>query len=490
MKPVAIDRPNKKTLVMTGWRIFAETIKSTLHGSFARSPIFDVRPSPTPVYCLTTAGNRIVGIDFGTTNSSVAYADEQGVSLVRFPAASGRSASSRSLLYLQQQTGPATAQKVSVWTGGTAVAAYLSAYDSGESVRGRLVQSLKSYLSARDLTSTEIFGRPHRFEDLVSRMLLDLRQRASEELGFEVTRALVGRPVVFVGAETEADNDFAVGRLHGAFLQAGFTDVSFAMEPVAAAYAYTGNLHAEETVLIGDFGGGTTDFALLRVGPAVQQRGSRQVIASTGVGLAGDSFDARIVRRLVSPALGSESSARSVGKVLPALPAWVYARLERWHTLSFLRTHSVREMLRTTEKRALEPEKIAALRAVVEQDLGYQMHSAVQRLKAELTANEVATFRFETDVVTLKAEVSRAEFEGWIEPDLDRMRQALDDLLRKSGTDAATVDRVFLTGGTSLVPAVRRLFTERFGEGRVTSGDAFTSVAYGLALMANAKGSR
>ncbi len=426
-----------------------------------------------------------VGIDFGTTNSSVALAHGGSVTLVPFPSVAGSSLSSRSLLYLQQRT-TGTAKKVSVWTGGTAVAEYLAAYDSGEGVPGRLVQSLKSYLSARDLTGTEIFGRPYRFEDLVSRMLQDLRVRASEALGFEVKRALVGRPVVFVGADTEADNNFAVDRLHGAFLQAGFDEVSFAMEPVAAAYAYASTLEREETVLIGDFGGGTTDFALLRVGRTAE---ARQVLASTGVGLAGDAFDARIVRRLVSPALGSDSMAQSLGKVLPALPAWVYARLERWHTLSFLRTHSVREMLRTTEKRALEPDKIAALRAVVEQDLGYQLHRSVQRLKAELSTAQAAKFRLDTDAVTLHADVSRAEFEAWIAPDLDRMRHALDDLLAKSQVAADAVDRVFLTGGTSLVPAVRALFTDRFGAERVTSGEAFTSVAYGLALMANEKDS-
>ena len=291
----------------------------------------------------------------------------------------------------------------------------------------------------------------------------------------------------FVGAETEAENDFAVERLRRAFLDAGFAEVSFVLEPVAAAAAYESSIARDETVLIGDFGGGTTDFSLLRVGPSFTKRQQR-VLASTGVGLAGDAFDARIVRRLVSPALGSESQARELGKVLPALPAWVYARLERWHTLSFLRTHAVRELLRTTELRALEPEKIRALRSLVENDLGYHLHSAVQRLKMQLSAKEEAVFRFETDTFVLEQQVSRSEFETWIEPDLLRMEAAVDELLKQADMAAARVDRVFLTGGTSLVPAVRGIFSSRFGEGRVTSGDAFTSVAYGLALMAEAAG--
>ncbi len=422
-----------------------------------------------------------VGIDFGTTNSSVGLLRGDAVELVRFR---DGSVSSRSMLYLQRQ-GKAAAAKVSVWTGAEAIAQYLETDQFDEAVQGRLVQSLKSYLAARDLTGTEIFGRQYRFEDLVSRMLKDLRRAASAQFGFEVTRAVVGRPVNFVGAESEAENDFAVKRLRGALTEAGFTDVEFALEPVAAAAAYARGVTRAETVLIGDFGGGTTDFAVLRVGPLDGQGVQTQsVLASTGVGLAGDAFDARIVRRLVSPALGSDSMAREVDKVLPALPAWVYARLERWHTLSFLRTHAVRELLRTTELRALEREKIRALRAVVENDLGYRLHRAVQRLKVALSGAEEAVFRFDAEAFVLEETVRREEFEGWIEPELRRMEGAVDAVLLQAGVDAGAVDRVFLTGGTSLVPAVRRIFTARFGEERVTTGEAFTSVAYGLAVLA------
>ena len=190
------------------------------------------------------------------------------------------------------------------------------------------------------------------------------------------------------------------------------------------------------------------------------------------------------MRRLISPALGSESLARSLDKVLPALPAWIYSNLERWHTLSFLRTHAVRDMLRAAEKRALEPGKIAALRAVVDHDLGYRLHGAVQRLKIDLSTKEEAEFVLDAELVHLRAPVRRVDFEGWIAPELARMEASLDQLLQGAGVAATAVDRVFLTGGSSLVPAVQRVFTQRFGADRVQSGDAFTSVAHGLTLMA------
>jgi len=428
--------------------------------------------------------SHAVGIDFGTTNSSIALATANGaVRMVEFAAFGGLTTSSRSVLYAQQRQ-VASRRQVSVWTGPSALEQYLAADSFESEVRGRFIQSLKSHMSARTLTGTEIFGRQYKFEDLVASILRDLRRRAGESLGFEVTRATVGRPVVFVGAETEADNEFAEERLRRSFLQAGFTDVEFAMEPVAAAYAYEATIDRDELVLIGDFGGGTTDFSLLRVGPSARKSGHHEVLGNSGVGIAGDAFDARIVRRLISPALGSESMARSLNKVLPALPAWVYANLERWHTLSFLRTRAVMEMLRTTQKRALEPEKIEALTAVVEHDLGFRLHQAVQRLKMDLSTREAAEFVLDAEMLHLRVPVERAMFEEWIQPEVTRMEASLEELLLQTGVEPMQVDRVFLTGGTSLVPAVRRVFTERFGEERVTSGDAFTSVAHGLALMA------
>lgn len=399
--------------------------------------------------------------------------------MVHFAAAAGPTPSSRSLLYLQRaMTQPG--KPVHVWTGPPAIEHYLATDAFDDATQGRLMQSLKSYLASRDLLGTEVFGRQYAFEDLVARLLRDLRLRASEALGFEVKHALSGRPVVFVGSEGEADNAFAEQRLRVAYERAGFESVAFAMEPVAAAYAYQAQSGAAELVLTGDFGGGTTDFSLLRLHPGQPP----EVLGSTGVGLAGDAFDARLVRRLISPALGSETEVRSLGKRLPALPAWIFVNLERWHTLSFLRTREVGAMLRAAERNALEPEKIGALRAVVEHDLGYRLHQAVQRVKVELSQQTEAEFVLQAEAVELRTPVTRAAFESWIAPELGRMEASLESLLATTGVRADAVQRVFLTGGTSLVPAVRRVFTSRFGEASVVSGEAFTSVAHGLALMA------
>jgi hypothetical chaperone protein len=422
------------------------------------------------------------GIDFGTTNSSMALVTgDSQVQLASFPSRAAETLSSRSVLYLERTKKIGSAQRTHAWTGAGAIERYLEAEE-----KGRLIQSLKSYLSSRTLTGTEVFGRRYTLEELISRMLSDLREHAERQFAKPLRHAMVGRPVRFVGAETDEDDAFAVSRLREAFTIAGFESVDFEMEPVAAAYAYESTLDHDELILIGDFGGGTSDFSLLQVGPGVRKRGrsARDLLGNSGVGLAGDAFDARIVRKLVSPALGSESHARSLNKILPAVPAWIYANLERWHYLSFLRTRNVMEILRSARVRALEPEKIEALINLIEEDLGYQLHQAVQRVKFELSHSTSAEFHFRDGSMNLRISVSRSDFEAWIEEELGSIERCIDSLMKTAGVAPHEVDCVFLTGGSSFVPAVRQIFATRFGEDRIRTGNEFTSVAHGLALRA------
>ncbi len=421
-----------------------------------------------------------IGIDFGTTNSSVALARNGAIELTRFPRRAGETESFRSVLYMER-TRQNGALRIGSWTGPAAIEHYLDA-----DKKGRLVQSLKSYLSSSNLTGTEILGRHFAFDDLISRILRDLREQAQQQFKTEIKSAVVGRPVRFVGAETEADEAFAVSRLRKAFELAGFENIDLCIEPEAAAYAYESTLDHDELVLIGDFGGGTSDFSLIRVGPGIRKRGRQpsDLLGNSGLGLAGDAFDARIVRKLVSPALGAGTLLHPASKMLPAVPAWIYANLERWHYLSFLRTRNVTEILKRSRAAAIEPDKIEALITLIDEDLGFQLHQAVQRLKYELSSQETAEFRFIDGTLELRQPVTRAEFESWIADDLAALENCIDSLFTTTNISMKQVDRVFLTGGTSFVPAVRAIFERRFRADRVRSGNEFTSVARGLALRA------
>ena len=421
-----------------------------------------------------------IGIDFGTTNSSIAFAScSDEVQLAKFPYLGSLTDAYRSLLYLQQvKEGGANTLKS--WTGPEGIEHYLSA-----DVKGRLIQSLKSFLSSRTLHSTEVFGRRYTVEDLIARILRDLREKAEHQFGIKIKSAVVGRPVHFVGAENQEDDSYAEGRLRSAFESAGYESVEFEMEPVAAAHFYESTLDHDELIVIGDFGGGTSDFSLVHVGPTVRRRGRvpSDIVGNAGVGIAGDSFDAKIIRHLVSPALGAGSQLRSLGKIL-TVPNWVYIRLERWHHLSLLRGRDVLNMLKGVHAQSLEPEKIGALIHFIKEDLGFHLHRAVQKVKCDLSKDPAATFEFSDGFVDLRAIVERTSFEAWVSEELDQIARCVDSLLDSSGILPKDVDMVFLTGGSSFVPAVRKIFETRFGEKRIRGGNEFTSVARGLALKA------
>ena len=390
----------------------------------------------------------------------------------------------RSLLYFEQtepkasSPGQAPALPVtSCWTGPSGIEHYLAA-----ETQGRLIQSLKSVLAARDLESTQVFERKRTIEELIGRILADVRQQASRQFGVDIRHATVGRPVRFVGSNSADDDIYAEDRLAFAFSLAGFDTIAFELEPVGAAHYYESTLDHDELILIGDFGGGTSDFSVVRVGPGVIDRGREDsdLLGNAGVGVAGDAFDAQIVKHLVSPALGSRGRFRSMDKLLP-MPGWPYASLERWHHLSLIKTREVIEQLDRMRAQALEPGPIESLIHLIKYDLGYQLHRSVQKLKNALSTEERAEFEFVDGDLVLRSSVERASFEDWITRELGQIAACVDGLMVSSHLAPADVDAVFLTGGSSLVPAVRRIFEERFGAAKIRAGHEFTSVAMGLA---------
>jgi len=305
-----------------------------------------------------------------------------------------------------------------------------------------------------------------------------LRKIAERKFGpFEGTIG-VGRPVRYSNANDEADNDFALDRVRLALEKAGIGPVEFEYEPVAAAYFYASRLDHDELLFIGDFGGGTSDFSLLHVGPR-----ERAILGTEGVALAGDAFDSRMVRHLVSPMLGQGSEYRSLEKILP-MPIWVYSDLERWHYLSLLKSNDTIQMLRSIRHNSFQPEQLDALLHVIQDDLGFYLHRSIQATKSALSSEDTGFFQFNDGVVKIEAGLTRSQFEEWIEEELRMIRGCVERLLANSGVSPKDVDHVFLTGGSSLVPAVRLIFESIFGASKLTGGSEFTSVAQGLALRA------
>jgi len=432
----------------------------------------------------------VVGLDFGTTNSAIGVASGGGAArLATFPDGEGGTAVFRSVLHFSSAEDPSPRRRPEPTSGPAAVAAYL---DEGG---GRFLQSLKSYLASRLFEETSIGGWRFTLEELVAIQLRALREAARAQLGDPADAVLLGRPVHFVvGDEPVCDPErdaAALSRLERAALAAGFSRVEFEYEPLAAAFEYERALERDELVLIGDFGGGTSDFCLARLGPGERGRDrAGSILAVGGVPLAGGAFDGRIVRHVVSPRLGLGSRRRSLhGKDLP-VPTWIYSRLERWEDVSVLASREVFSTLRQVEHEAVEPTKIASLIKLVEDDLGYLLYRAVEEAKVGLSRSETSRLVFRELPRRIDQEIARADFDSWIGDHVTRLEDCVDRLLAGAGVARADVDRVFLTGGTSLVPRVRQIFDERFGPERVRGGEELVTVARGLALLAAERGGR
>jgi hypothetical chaperone protein len=307
---------------------------------------------------------------------------------------------------------------------------------------------------------------------MIAAYLRQVRAAAPVDLG---RRAVVGRPVRYWGAESPGDDERAVGRMRDALAKAGFDEVVFELEPVGAAARYAARLDREEQILVADFGGGTTDFTVIRVP-------SGAVLATGGIGVSGDAFDARVIDAIVAPALGRGTRYRDeMGGEAP-VPAWLYGRLRRWHYLSFLRDEATLRLLDRVARGALEPVRLGRLVRVVDDDLGMVLHRAVEGAKVRLSAE--GADRVVLDAIDLDLPITRGGFEDWIGDDLAAIEQVLDDVLDRAGATERDIDRVFATGGTSLVPAVRARLAARFGDAKLVGGEELTSVAWGLAARA------
>jgi hypothetical chaperone protein len=423
----------------------------------------------------------VIGLDFGTTNSAIAIATPQGEAvLATFPEDDHQTTTFRSVLYFDPENLEPTGRPRSVG-GPDAIRAYIQA-----DTRGRLVQSMKSHLASPLFKHTAILGHSYTLEELIAIIIRQLKAAAEAQFGDIGRRVVVGRPAHFSGTTTDEEDTFALERLRTAVQQGGFGEVEFELEPVAAAYQYEQQLDHDEIVLIGDFGGGTSDFCLIQLGPSARKRGNRHddILGTDGVAIAGDTFDSGVVRQLVAPRLGLGSEYRSLfHRVLP-VPIWLYEKLERWHHLSFLKTRETIELLRQIHFGALEPEKIGALIEVVEEDLGYYLFRAVEHTKCALSHEEASQFFFREAIVAIQERVQRRAFESWIAPDVETIARCVDRLLHNCQVTPKDIDSVFLTGGSSFVPIVKRIFIDRFGAEKLRSGDELTTVAKGLALRA------
>lgn len=418
---------------------------------------------------------RVYAIDFGTTNSLLAAADEHSVHPPIALDAFARDPSIlRTVLYFPD------AQRC--FYGAQAISEYTA---SGG--QGRLIRSIKKHLPSRSFIGTHIEDRPMNLEDLIGAFLGELRLRANRHFDADVTKVVLGRPARF--AVDDGDDLYAQNRLERAARIAGFTEVGFCPEPIAAAREFRSTLRERKIVLVGDFGGGTSDFTVLQMhdGPFAPS----DVLSIGGVAVAGDAFDAALMRRHVGKHFGTEVKYRvPFGDNVMQMPPALMEKICTPADASLLQAADAMNFLRNlkdwsvgaTDRRAIEQ-----LLTFVEDRLGFQVFEAIEGTKRALSDSEQALFHYDYPTIEIDELVERAAFELSSARATDAIVTELDATLTRAALAPSDVDIVCCTGGTARLPAVEKALAQRFGREKLTQFSNFHSVILGLSEHARAQ---
>ena len=411
----------------------------------------------------------VFGIDFGTTNSALSVYRNGSVEVVAVDdGAAG--ALMRSVLYFNEEQ--------EIFAGQEAIRQYV---DDGAT--GRFMQSIKTFLPNTSFISTEVFGKLYTIEDLVALILKKIKARGEAYVGFPVESVVLGRPVVF--SRDAAKDAVAEQRLEKAARKAGFKQIWFQYEPVAAALTFEETLPAgqENVVFIGDFGGGTSDFSVIRVRGGAFARSDRRsdVLSLGGVYVAGDKFDSQIMWDKVAHYFGRYARYRTLGKdEWVDIPRSIIATLCQWHRIPLLRARKTREHIRLIKRTTDDRPAIEHLENIINDNYGFFLFQAIEQAKCELSDQEQTTIRFTEHDLKISEEIGKEEFEVLNGENFQQIAACIDEVITRSGLSPAQMDTVFLTGGTSRIPHIQALFAERFGRDKLENRDAFTSVVHGL----------
>jgi hypothetical chaperone protein len=344
------------------------------------------------------------------------------------------------------------------------------------------MRALKSILGSPLIDEeTSLGGRKVPLTHVVEIFVRDLKAKAEEFAGQEIGSVVMGRPVRFLDDDDQADAR-AQSVLERVARQAGFREITFAYEPIAAAHHYEQTAPREELVLIADIGGGTSDFSIVRVGPERRGRADRSgdMLASTGVRVGGTDLDTALSLASVMPLLGL--GTQLVEKNLP-MPNALYHQVATWATINFAYTYRNERELAELASLACEPEKVARLLKLLQQGLGHRLAFTVEDAKIALSSDDRVAIPLAFLEAGLSAVATRRAFDRAIGGATDRLHKAAGDCIAAAGLKADAIETIFLTGGSSRVPAVRKAVARAAPAARIAGGSDLLSVALGLAQM-------
>jgi hypothetical chaperone protein len=406
-----------------------------------------------------------LGIDFGTSNSALAWAGQDG--LARALTMEGEAHALPTALFYN-------AEERSTHFGREAIELYLAGTE------GRLMRSLKSLLGSPLLgEQTLVNGQLLSFQDIIASFLKELRQRAIRQLGAEPERVVLGRPVHFVDDDPARDQQAQAALLQAAH-QAGLVNVSFQLEPIAAALDYERRVSRESLVLVVDIGGGTSDFTVVRLGPdrMAQADRSRDVLATSGVHIGGTDYDQQLNLGQVMPLLG----LRHLGPRGREVPSAVFYDLATWHLINWRYSPRALREVQALRDDFLEPRLHQRLMSVLHQRLGHRMANEVEQAKISCSrSGQTAQIDLTHIEPGLHAKLDGDSMAQHLHEPLTRVVACAHECVRRAGLPKGRLDAVYLTGGSSALAPFQQALRAAFSDTPLVEGDLFGGVAAGLA---------
>lgn len=406
------------------------------------------------------------GLDFGTSNTTLGTYRQSGPALCKLE---GGETTLPSAIFFE------TDGKRHIGR------AALEAYTDG--VNGRLMRSLKSVLGSSLINEkTQIGIQRASFRDVIAQFLQDVKLRAEQVLDCEITSVLHGRPVHFVDGDPEADRR-AEQTLREIAHEAGFQEVSFEYEPIAAALEYEQKVSSEQLVLIADIGGGTSDFSIVRVSPERRQLADRSgdILANDGVRIGGTDFDRELSLHALMPLLGYRSALKRKGL---NVPSGYFHDLATWHTINRLYDGKILRQVREVHREAVQPELLGRMIRVIEQRRGHELSAKVEGAKIDLASRADAQLLLPWLEDLGRVRISHEMLEDSTDKLALRIAARVGNCLKQAGVPANDIDALVLTGGSTRLSHVRRAIAAALPDTKLVEGDTFGSVGLGLTIGA------
>jgi hypothetical chaperone protein len=423
--------------------------------------------------------STVFGLDFGTSNSALSVNIDGKVRLLDIDRDNSVSMTLKSVLYFHNED-----QERNIYAGHEAVQNYI---DTGG--EGRFLQSIKSFLPDSTFERTEIYRKNYTIEELISLILKTIKARGEQIIGYPVNDLVLGRPVVF--SEDRENDELAERRLIEAARMAGFQNIKLQLEPIAAALNFENSFQSnqEKKILVGDFGGGTSDFTILRInagnGNGHKHDRSKDVLSTGGVPVGGDTFDSEIMWEKVAKYFGKDVKVKSpMSGNWSGLSSFTMGKLRGWHLIPLLRAQKTMRYIQETKYLASGHDKLLLqnLEDLIDYNFGYLLFQSIEKSKCELSSSSESYIAFDDYDIDINDRITKAEFEEYIKAEIEELEDCVHSVLSQAGLAHQDIDIVSLTGGSSFIPMINQLFSENFGIEKINQSDAFTSVAHGLGV--------